>query len=160
MKNIRILAPVDGVVMALEKELFVGGIVTEGGPVLSLVPSNVPLIAELDIDPRDIGNLMMGASVSVKLDALPFQKHGEMKAEISFISEDTVDESTDGTSGSFYRARATITANRLKKLPPNFRLVPGMLFTGDILAGRRRRITYFLYPVVRTINTSFTEPGQ
>ncbi|MBF0587508.1 MAG: HlyD family type I secretion periplasmic adaptor subunit [Magnetococcales bacterium] len=160
MKNIRILAPADGVVMALEKTLFVGAIVSKGNTILSLVPSNVPLTAELDIDPRDIGNLMMGASVSIKLDALPFQKHGEMRGEVTFISEDTVAESTDGTPGTFYRARATIIENKLEKLPPNFRLVPGMLFTGDILAGRRRLITYFIYPVVRTINTSFTEPGQ
>ena len=158
-ENINILSPADGVIIELEN-LFVGAIINEGLAIMSLVPSDVPLTVELDIDPRDIGNLILGADVSIKLDALPYQKHGELLGKISFISEDTVDQSLDGESGTFYRARASILSNELKNLPENFRLVPGMLLTGDIKAGRRRLITYFIYPVIRTIQTSFSEPGR
>ncbi len=101
---------------------------------------------------------MLGAEVSLKLDALPFQKHGDLAGEITFISEDTVDESTDGKPGTFYRANAAIMSDELRDVPDNFRLVPGMLLTGDVLSGRRRLITYFIYPVIRTIETSFSEP--
>jgi hemolysin D len=156
-ENIEILAPADGTIMELN-ELFIGAIVNKGATVLALVPSNVPLHAEIDIDPRDIGNLMLGAEVSLKLDALPFQKHGDLAGEITFLSEDTVDQSTDGKPGTFYRANATIMSDELRDLPDNFRLIPGMLLNGDILSGRRRLITYFIYPVIRTIETSFSEP--
>ena len=158
-ENVKILAPADGVVMDMQN-LFVGALVREGDTIMSLVPSNVPLTVELDIDPKNIGNLMLGAKVSVKLDALPYQKHGEILGEISFISKDTVDTGLDGQKGTFYRARTTMASNELRDLPGNFSLVPGMLLNGDIRAGRRRLITYFLYPVMRTIKTSFTEPGQ
>ena len=158
-KNVRILAPADGVILELN-DLFVGAIVNEGKTVMSLVPSNVPLTVEMDIDPRDIGNLISGAHVSIKLDALPYQKHGEILGEITFISEDTVDKSLDGQPGTFYRARSSILSNELRDLPDKFRLVPGMLLNGDIRAGRRRLITYFIYPVIRTIDTSFSEPGK
>jgi HlyD family secretion protein len=158
-ENVKILAPADGVVMEMQN-LFVGALVREGDTLMSLVPSNVPLTVELDIDPKNIGNLMLGAKVSVKLDALPYQKHGEIKGEISFISKDTVDTGLDGQQGTFYRARSTMGSIELRDLPGNFSLVPGMLLNGDIRAGRRRLITYFLYPIMRTIKTSFTEPGQ
>ena len=84
-ENINILSPADGVIIELEN-LFVGAIVNEGLAIMSLVPSDVPLTVDLDIDPRDIGNLILGADVSIKLDALPYQKHGELMGKISFIS--------------------------------------------------------------------------
>ncbi|MBF0140177.1 MAG: HlyD family type I secretion periplasmic adaptor subunit [Magnetococcales bacterium] len=157
-KNVVVKAPVSGIIVELQ-HLFVGAIVTEGQHVISLVPSDVPLTAEIDIDPKDIGHLVAGAQVMIQLDALPFQKHGGLSGEIVFISEDTMDKSTTGKPGTFYRARATIIKNELKELPDNFRLVPGMLLTGDILAGKRRLITYFIYPIVRTMQTTFREPG-
>ncbi|SCA55701.1 putative Type I secretion membrane fusion protein, HlyD [Candidatus Terasakiella magnetica] len=157
-KNIEILAPADGVIIALEN-LYEGGVVKEGATVMTLVPSNVPLNIEIDIDPRDISNLYPGAEMSVKLDAIPYQKHGDLAGEITFISEDTVEESLTGEKGTYYRIHAAIQANNLHDLPEDFRLVPGMLLTGDIRVGRRRLITYFIYPVIRTIETSFTEPN-
>lgn len=156
--NVTVTAPVSGIIVELE-HLFVGAIVTEGQNVISLVPSDVPLRVEMDIDPKDIGHLVVGAKVSLQLDALPFQKHGGLLGEIAYVSEDTMDKSTSGKPGTFYRTRATILENNLKDLPENFRLVPGMLLTGDILAGRRRLITYFIYPIIRTIQTTFREPG-
>ena len=36
----------------------------------------------------------------------------------------------------------------------------GFGLTGDIRAGRRRLVTYFIYPIIRTIETSFSEPGR
>ncbi|MBF0455401.1 MAG: HlyD family type I secretion periplasmic adaptor subunit [Magnetococcales bacterium] len=156
-ENVAILAPADGTIMELN-DLFIGAIVNKGATVMALVPGNVPLNAEIDINPRDIGNVMMGAEVSLKLDALPFQKHGDLAGEITFISEDTVDTSTDGKPGTYYRAIVTIMSDDLRDLPVDFRLIPGMLLSGDILAGRRRLITYFIYPVIRTIKTSFSEP--
>lgn len=157
-ENIEILAPTDGIIIALEN-LYEGGVVKEGARVMTLVPSNVPLNIEIDIDPRDISNLYPGAEMSVKLDAIPYQKHGDIEADITFISEDTVDESLAGESGTYYRIHADIESNNLHDLPEDFRLVPGMLLTGDIRVGRRRLITYFLYPVIRTIETSFSEPS-
>jgi hemolysin D len=159
LENILIVAPADGVIIDIQ-DLFAGAIVNEGTTVMSLVPSDVPLTVEIDVDPRDIGNLLPGAHASIKLDAVPYQKHGELIGEIGFISDDTVDQSLTGEKGTFYRARADILSDELRDLPPNFRLVPGMLLTTDIRAGRRRLITYFIYPVIRTIETSFAEPGK
>ena len=155
--NIQIIAPTSGVVLEIQ-DVFVGAIINAGQAVITLVPVDVPLTIEMDIEPKDISNLVVGNILSAKLSALPFQKHGDLTAKISFLSEDTVDESINGEAGSFYRARAEITANNLQKTPDKFRLVPGMQLSGDIRVAKRRVITYFLYPVIKTLETSFTEP--
>ena len=155
--NTEILSPVDGVVLEVDG-LFVGAVVNTGQVVTTLVPTNVPLTVEMDIDPKNISNLTLGNEVSIKLSALPYQKHGDLSGKVTFISEDTVDESITGEPGTFYRARADIASNNLTKLPADFNLVPGMQLNGDIRVGKRRLITYFLYPVIRTLDTSFQEP--
>ncbi|WP_167730324.1 HlyD family type I secretion periplasmic adaptor subunit [Terasakiella sp. SH-1] len=155
--NIQIIAPKSGIILELQ-DLFVGSIVTAGQPVLTLVPVDVPLNVEMDIDPQNISNLSIGNEVSVKLNALPFQKHGDLKAQITFISADTVTTSINGEEGTYYRARAEIKHNNLRKVPEGFHLIPGMQLNADIIVGKRRLITYVLYPVIRTIETSFREP--
>lgn len=156
--NVEVIAPADGIIIDMQN-IYTGGVVSEGDIVMTLVPTNVPLSVEIDIDPRDISLLFVGADISVKLDAMPYQKHGDLQAAITFISEDTVTESLSGDKGTFYRIHAQIGQNNMHALPEDFRLVPGMLFTGDIKVGQRRLITYFLYPVLRTLETSFTEPS-
>jgi len=156
-ENLHIIAPVTGVVLELEK-LFVTAIVSSGDIVATLVPTNVPLTVEMDIEPQSISNVAVGNEVSVKLTALPYQKHGDLSATISYMSEDTVNTSINGESGVFFRARARIESNNLRKLPAEFRLIPGIQVSADIRTGKRRLITYFLYPVIRTIETSFVEP--
>jgi HlyD family secretion protein len=156
-ENSEIRSPVNGIVLELER-LFVGAIVASGEVVLSLVPTDIPLRVEVDIEPKEISNVMVGQNVSIKLDALPFQKHGGLLGEITFVSEDTVDQSVGGDAGTFYRVLADISADELREKPNGFRLVPGMQLNADIRIGKRVLITYLIYPVIRTIQTSFREP--
>lgn len=157
MGNTSIHAPETGIILELE-DLFVGSIVNAGQSVMALVPTEAPLTVEMDIDPKEISNIKMDDRVSLKLDALPFQKHGSMEGKIVFLSEDTIDEGINGKPGTFYRARAEIVSRNLKEVPDNFRLIPGMQLSSDIKVGKRRLITYFIYPIIRTIETSFREP--
>ena len=55
-------------------------------------------------------------------------------------------------------ARAQITENELKDTPPGFNLMPGMKVSGKFRVGKRRLITYFIYPLIRTLGNSFAEP--
>lgn len=156
-QQLQIKAPVAGIVLELPK-LFPGAIVTSGETLATLVPIDVPLMVEMDVDPQRITQIMVGNPVSVKLTALPYQEHGDLAATISYISEDTVHTSVNGEQGTFFRARAEIVTNRLRRLPSNFRLLPGIQVQSDIKSGQRHLITYLLYPVIRTLETSFTEP--
>ena len=156
-KDLTVRAPVNGIVLDLPS-VSKGSIVKEGEPLLTLVRTNMPLALEIDVDPKDVSDLRLGAPVSVKLDALPFQQFGDVPGALEFVSNDTFDESLSGEKGSYYRGRVRIEAAELEKLPPGFSLTPGMLATADLKVGQRRLVTYFTNPIVKNFRQSFQEP--
>ena len=155
--DVIVRAPSAGMVLNLHS-LYAGAVISPGNPVVTLVPTGVELLTVFDVDPSDISKLIPDTSVKIQLSALPAQKHGELKGKIIYVSADTVDKNVDGQPGNFYRARAKITENGLKDTPPGFNLMPGMKVSGKIRVGKRRLITYFIYPLVRTLGNSFAEP--
>ena len=155
--DVIVKAPSDGMVLDLHS-LYPGAVINPGNAVVTLVPVGVELLAVFDVDPSDISKLIPDTSVKIQLSALPAQKHGELKGKINYISADTVNENVDGQTGNYYRARAEITENLLKDTPPGFNIMPGMKVSGKIKVGKRRLITYFIYPLVRTLGNSFAEP--
>ena len=155
--DVIVRAPSDGMVLDLHS-LYSGAVITKGKSVVTLVPTGVELLTIFDVDPSDISKLITDTSVKIQLNSLPAQKHGELKGKLIYVSADTVDEDVDGNSGNFYRARAQITENELKDTPPGFNLMPGMKVSGKFRVGKRRLITYFIYPLIRTLGNSFAEP--
>ncbi|MGE4633229.1 MAG: HlyD family type I secretion periplasmic adaptor subunit [Planctomycetota bacterium] len=157
VSNLNVRSPVDGIVLDLPK-VTAGSIVKEGETLFTLVRTNVPLELEIDIDPKDVSDLKLLASVSIKLDALPFQQYGDLKGELVFISDDTLAESLAGEPGAWYRGRVKILDAALNELPDGIDLTPGMLASADLLVGKRRLVTYFTYPITRNISQAFHEP--
>jgi hypothetical protein len=47
---------------------------------------------------------------------------------------------------------------KFKNIPPGFNLMPRRKFSGKFRVGKRRLITYFIYPLIRTLGNSFGEP--
>ncbi|CCQ75147.1 HlyD family type I secretion periplasmic adaptor subunit [Magnetospira sp. QH-2] len=156
-QDLTMRSPVDGVVLDLPS-VTVGSIVKEGEPMLTLVRTNVPLALEVDVDPKDVSDLRIGADVSVKLDALPFQQFGDLPGKLIFVSNDTFPESLDGEKGAWYRGRVEISPEDIRALPKGFHLTPGMLATADLKVGQRRLVTYFTNPIVKNFQQSFQEP--
>ena len=150
-------APSDGMILDLHS-LYPGAVISQGKSVVTLVPTGVELLTVFDVDPSDISKLIPDTSVKIQLNALPAQKHGELKGKLIYVSADTVDKDVDGNSGNFYRARAKITEQQLKDIPPGFNLMPGMKVSGKFRVGKRKLITYFIYPLIRTLGNSFAEP--
>jgi hemolysin D len=150
-------APVDGIVLDLPA-VSEGAIVREGDKILTLVQANEPLYLEVDIDPKDISDLKMGLQTSVKIDAMPFQKYGDVKGEVIFVSQDTFSESLAGEKGFYYRGRIKTQPLSESAMPRDFLINQGMLASADIKVGQRRLISYFTYPITRAFEESFTEP--
>ncbi len=155
--DVIVRAPSDGMILNLHS-LYSGAVITKGKSVVTLVPTGVELLTVFDVDPSDISKLIPDTSVKIQLNALPAQKHGELKGKLIYVSADTVDKNVDGKPGNFYRARAQITESELKDTPPGFNLMPGMKVSGKFRVGKRRLITYFIYPLIRTLGNSFAEP--
>lgn len=154
---VQISAPADGVVLELA-DRGVGSVIRGAEPLITLVPLNVDLRVDANISPQDVSKVQIGDVVRIKLDSLPFQKHGTLQGEITLISEDTIETDVQGRPMPMYQSQVNITANNLEGLSENFRLLPGMTASAEIKVGKRRLITYFIYPLVRTFSTSFREP--
>jgi hemolysin D len=154
---VKLLSPVSGTILKLEDK-FQGTVIKPGDVVATVVPKNQDFHVEVDIDPADITHVYEGAKVKIMLDALPSQKHGELIGRVSLLSKDTVDEDLAGEKRSVYRAEIDILENKLVKLPDNFQLLPSMNVSGNIISGKRTVMTFLLFPVIKTLETSFREP--
>ncbi|HEY3075520.1 MAG TPA: HlyD family type I secretion periplasmic adaptor subunit [Burkholderiales bacterium] len=154
---IEITAPADGVILSVRTRTP-GTVVRAGEMLFELVPAEVPLEAEVDIAPRDVARLQVGDKVALKLDALPFVKHGMIEGRLRLVSEDTFEKGLNGHPGPVFRARVSLEKMELTDTPQGFRLVPGSTVSADIKVGTRKLITYFTYPILRSGSTSFREP--
>ena len=155
--DVTLMAPVDGLILELHG-LYSGAVFTEGSVLVTMVPTGGDLAVEFDISPKDISKLVPESEITIQLEALPSQKHGDLSGRLTYLSADTVSENLDGKPENTYRALAKIEEIKLRDTPPNFRLIPGMKVTGKFKVGERRLITYFIYPILRTIGSSFSEP--
>jgi len=153
---VRLLAPAPGIILKVA-ERSVGSVIQTAEAMFTIVPADVPMEMEADIQPKDVGLIQVGDFVRIKLDALPFQKHGSIEGRVRLISEDAVH--IDGnTSQTVYRSRIEIVSKNLREVPGSFRLTPGLTGSADITVGKRKIITYFIYPLIRAFDTSFHEP--
>jgi len=157
IKDVEVVSPISGTILKLE-DRFEGSVIGTGDIIATIVPEDVNYHVEVDIDPSDITHVYQDAEVKILLDALPSQKHGELKGKVSLLSRDTVNEDVFGEKRDVYRADVAILENNLVKLPDGFKLLPSMSVTGNIKSGKRTIMTYLLFPVIKTLNTSFREP--
>tara|TARA_B100000029_G_scaffold177998_2_gene175371 strand:+ start:345 stop:2105 length:1761 start_codon:yes stop_codon:yes gene_type:complete len=155
--DVTLTAPLDGLILELHK-IYPGAVFTEGSVLVTMVPTGEDLAVEFDVSPKDISKLVPGSEIVIQLEALPAQKFGDLVARLTYLSADTVTQNLDGEEENVYRALAEIEEIRLRDTPPNFRLIPGMQVSGKIKVGERRLITYFIYPILRTLDSSFAEP--
>ena len=161
---VTLTAPADAVVLELAQK-SIGSVVREAEPVLTLVPLDVPLEAEVSVNARDIGQVSAGEEARLKFDAYPFQKYGTADGNIRTISRDAFNPSAAGdpqaqaSSGGqpFFKARIPVVDAGLAA-SPDIRLLPGMTVTAKIKVGTRSVISYFLYPLLRGLDDSLKEP--
>lgn len=157
IEDVKLVSPINGTVLKLEDQ-FEGTVIKPGDIIATLVPKDIDFHIEVDIDPSDITHVYEGADVKIMLDSLPSQKHGELLGTITLLSKDTVDEDVFGEKNSVYRAEIDIIENNLVKLPEGFKLLPSMSVAGNIKSGKRTVMTFLLFPVIKTLETSFREP--
>jgi len=158
-------APADGVVLELGAR-SIGSVAKEAEPLVTLVPHGTKIEAEVDVDSADVARLRIGDPVRIKFDALPFQRHGTVPGTLRVITENSFQPdknarpAADKPEGqpAFFRARVALGPPELRDVPRDFRLIPGMTTTAEIVIGKRTIISYLLDPIVRLFDESLREP--
>lgn len=151
--------PYDEFFVLEASERTTGSVVRETDPLFKLMPLKDPLRIEAEIAGKDIGDVRLNDPVIIKLDALPYQKHGTLKGHLATISEGAFEKKEGAAETTFFRAYVTIDDRTIQNKPVNFRPVPGMTCKIELQVGKRRVIDYFLYPLFRHLDESLREPS-
>jgi hemolysin D len=146
----QITAPVNGTVHQLHVKT-VGGVVTPAQPLVSLVPENTPIVANILVVNRDIGYVRQGQECIVKVDTYDFQKHGTVEGRVETVSPFNVENKENTSDG--YPVFVNLAAMELKTKDGSvFPLRPGMAVTTEINVGKRRVIEFFLFPIIKYLD--------
>jgi len=163
-KLVTLVAPTDSVVLEIAK-LSQGSVIREAETLFTLVQLDTTLESEVQIDSIDTGYVKVGDTARLKLDAFPFQKHGTLTGQIQTISEDAFRRDNQGNpsllaqgTDAFYLSRITFGKSKLKNMPEQAKLLPGMTLTAEIVVGQRSVISYLLWPLGKAVDESIGEP--
>jgi len=138
------------------------GTVTQPGTVLlTVVPDEEKLKAEVWVSNQDRGFVHVGQKVRLKFAAFPFQKYGMVDGRVEYVSADasdpnstnqsTTDKSSKSTQLSF-RALVTLDAMHLDFDGESLPLSAGLQTNAEILVGNRSVLEYLLSPVRKAIH--------
>jgi HlyD family secretion protein len=164
---VTIIAPEDGMVIELASR-SVGSVVRDAEPLVVMVPSSAPLICEVEVSSSEVGEVSVGDSVLVKVDAFPFQRFGGVWGTIRSISHESFPVGASGemdslsskkaiSRGGMHRVVVDLSDTRAELMPQDRHLFPGMTARGEVHVGQRRLINYILYPLMRGLKESFRE---
>ena len=144
-KTQQIKSPVDGFVgkLLIHTE---GGVVSPNDNLISIVPSDAPLIIKANVLNKDIGFLKLGQEVAVKIDTFSFQKYGLLHGNIIEISKDAIE---DEKLGLIYEIKIKPKSLDIKVEGEIRQLEIGMSVIAEVKTGKRRVIELFIYPIIK-----------
>lgn len=149
-------APQAGIVKDLATHSS-GTVVQPGTVLLTLVPRDEVLRAEVWVTNEDIGFVSEGQPVKLKFSAFPFQKYGMVDGIVEHVSADAADG--NGGSGNtqtdpakksqplLYKALIQLNRMELHMDGRAFTLSAGMQTNAEIWLGDRTVVEYLLSPV-------------
>ena len=131
----------------------IGTVVAPGTILMSLVPVDEPLMAEVMVKNDDVGFVRAGQSVRLKLAAYPFQKYGMVEGKITHIGADASDAPPNNGGAqqammpTTYKAIVTLDQQQLDVQGQRYPLTPGMQVSAEIHQGERTVLEYLVSPI-------------
>lgn len=152
-KLMTLTAPVDGTVQQLAVHT-VGGVVTSAQPLMMIVPRDNRIEVEAFVENKDIGFVNTGQEAEVKIETFQFTKYGTIRAAVTHISNDAIN---DEKRGLIYSSRFRLERANMQVENKTINLSPGMAVTVEIKTGKRRVLEYFLSPLLQHASESMRE---
>jgi len=146
-------SPVNGTVNRILVNT-VGGVIQPGMNLIEIVPTEGTLLIETKIKPSDIAFLKPHQKAVVKFSAYDYTLYGGLEAKLEQIGADSI---VDETKASFYLVMLRTDKNYLGTRENPLHIIPGMVATVDILAGKKTILSYLLKPILRAKHTALRE---
>jgi HlyD family secretion protein len=134
-----------------------GTVVQPGTILLTLVPQDETLRAEVWVTNEDIGFVRQGQPVKLKFAAFPFQKYGMVEGVVEHVSADAADANSGNSNAPsdpgrknqplVYKTLVMLKQMHLEMDQRRFVLAAGMQTNAEIWLGDRTVMEYLLSPV-------------
>jgi membrane fusion protein, type I secretion system len=153
LKRIDIRAPQDGIVLD-SKVHTVGGVITAGDTIMTIVPESDKLQVEAKVNPRDIDQVQVGQLAVLRFDAFNSRTTPEINGTVMRVSADTTTDQRTGQS--FYTTRISMTKEEIARLG-DVKLIPGMPVEAFVQTGDRTVLSYLIKPLQDQFVRAFRE---
>ena len=156
-------APQNGTVKDLATHTE-GAVLSPGSVLLTIVPEDEPLRAEVWITNLDRGFVHTGQVVKVKVAPYPFQKYGMVEGVVTHVGADSTEQpanesGADAKAPPMHRFRSLVElkSQYLDAAGVKHRLSPGMQVDAEIKLGDRTVLEYVLSPVRKAFSEAAHE---
>ncbi len=160
-------APQDGLVKDLATHTA-GTVASPGTILMTLVPRDENLRAEVWVKNDDIGFVREAQPVKVKLAAFTFQKYGMLEGSVAHVSADAAERGSGASAlapstpkppveALAYRTLVNLKSQTLDAGGVKYRLTPGMQVAAEIHLGTRTVLEYLLSPVRKAFHEAARE---
>ena len=163
LAHARVFSPADGYVLNLT-QFTEGGVVNAGEPMLDIVPSNAPLVIQVQVRPQDAHAVHPGQRSLITLTAYNTRTTPRIEAEVVSVAADQTLPQTAGAvaEGSasrtpYFLVEMRIPPDQLKRLPADVKIYPGMPVSTSIVTGKRTIMDYLLQPMKDSLSASMHE---
>lgn len=138
-------SPVRGIVKEIDV-MTLGGVVSQNGKLMTIVPLDEQLVVEARISPRDIAFIRPEQEALVKVTAYDYSIYGGLKGKVTVISPDTLRDEVKQDQ-FYYRVYIRTDSDKLtNKDGKQFSITPGMVATVDIKTGEKAVLDYLIKP--------------
>lgn len=142
-------APMDGIVTALQAGA--GKTVDANVPLLTIMPRNATVHAELYAPSRAIGFVKAGEEVRLLYDAFPYQRFGSFRGRITNVSRTSLDprhiDALIKMDEPVYRVDVDLFEQTVGGYGERARLLPGMTLSANIVLERLSFLEWLLEPL-------------
>jgi len=146
-------APVDGYIKTVAQSGR-GAVVNPGDLIVEIVPVSENLVADVRVNPRDIGHISVGDRADITITSYDPNIYGTLSGEVQTISASSFQDER----GQYYFKAVLAFPGQSIGEGSNVRPVrPGMQVNAQIVTGSKSILNYLLNPVSRAMRTIFTE---
>jgi HlyD family secretion protein len=153
LRRTDIRAPQDGMVLQSTVHT-VGGVITAGDAIMTIVPQTDDLRAEAKVNPQDIDKLQIGQKTLLRLSAFNQRTTPELNGVVTRVSPDVTTDQRTGQS--YYTIRVSMPPEEIARLG-DARLIPGMPVEAFVQTGDRTMLSYLIKPLSDQLMRAFRE---
>ncbi|WP_157967519.1 HlyD family type I secretion periplasmic adaptor subunit [Cohaesibacter intestini] len=153
VESLDLVAPTDGIIQELAYKT-IGAVVRSGEVVAKIVPDNRRIVAEVKVQPKDIGHIRVGADAKVTISTFDPYLFGALEGHVKTVSATSFE---DERGDPYFKVHIALDNNAFERKGATFPVLPGMVVTADIVTGEKSLARYLLKPVFRSMDVAFSE---